>query len=52
MQAFFTGKGKKNVANGNAASGNELEDGNDCCAFVSDGPSLPWLGSGKAKQTG
>ncbi|XP_062857067.1 sodium/potassium/calcium exchanger 4 isoform X2 [Trichomycterus rosablanca] len=26
MQAFFTGKGSKNVANGNAASGNELEE--------------------------
>ncbi|XP_060773846.1 sodium/potassium/calcium exchanger 4 [Neoarius graeffei] len=26
MQTFFTGKGNKNVANGNAASGNELED--------------------------
>ncbi|KAK3541956.1 hypothetical protein QTP86_008157 [Hemibagrus guttatus] len=26
MQNFFTGKGNKNVANGNAASGNELED--------------------------
>ncbi|KAF4082551.1 hypothetical protein AMELA_G00152780 [Ameiurus melas] len=26
MQSFFTGKSKKNVANGNAASGNELED--------------------------
>ncbi|XP_036438087.1 sodium/potassium/calcium exchanger 4 isoform X1 [Colossoma macropomum] len=26
MQTFFMGKGNKNVANGNAASGNELED--------------------------
>ncbi|GAA6102150.1 sodium/potassium/calcium exchanger 4 [Tachysurus ichikawai] len=26
MQTFFTGKGKKNVANGNATSGHELED--------------------------
>ncbi|MCI4389604.1 hypothetical protein PGIGA_G00099950 [Pangasianodon gigas] len=26
MQTFFTGKGNKNVANGNAASANELED--------------------------
>ncbi|XP_053470194.1 sodium/potassium/calcium exchanger 4 [Ictalurus furcatus] len=26
MQNFFTGRSKKNVANGNAASGNELED--------------------------
>lgn len=52
MQTFFTGKGNKNVANGNATSGNELEDGNNCCVSVLDDPSFPLLGSGKAKQTG
>ncbi|TSK58198.1 Sodium/potassium/calcium exchanger 4 [Bagarius yarrelli] len=34
MQTFFTGKSKKNVANGNAASGNELEDIKPSRAFT------------------
>ncbi|XP_060722296.1 sodium/potassium/calcium exchanger 4 isoform X2 [Tachysurus vachellii] len=51
MQTFFTGKGKKNVANGNATSGHELEDGNDCCASVSDDPLFPLLCSVKPSKT-
>ncbi|XP_037393877.1 sodium/potassium/calcium exchanger 4 [Pygocentrus nattereri] len=34
MQTFFMGKGSKNVANGNAASGNELEDVKPSKAFT------------------
>ena len=54
IQRLFTGKGKKkkNVANGNAASGSELEDGNGCYDNVWDDPTLPLLGTGKADQTG
>uniref|UniRef100_A0AAY4DKC7 Sodium/calcium exchanger membrane region domain-containing protein n=1 Tax=Denticeps clupeoides TaxID=299321 RepID=A0AAY4DKC7_9TELE len=52
MQAAFSGKGNKNVANGNAAAGSELEDGNACYDNVWDDPSLPLLGPGKTKQTG
>uniref|UniRef100_A0A8B9LKK6 Solute carrier family 24 member 4 n=1 Tax=Astyanax mexicanus TaxID=7994 RepID=A0A8B9LKK6_ASTMX len=44
---FFMGKGNKNVANGNAASGSELEDGNDYFGYVSDDPSVPLLGTVK-----
>ncbi|KAG9283125.1 sodium/potassium/calcium exchanger 4 isoform X1 [Astyanax mexicanus] len=47
MQNFFMGKGNKNVANGNAASGSELEDGNDYFGYVSDDPSVPLLGTVK-----
>ncbi|KAL6486682.1 hypothetical protein MHYP_G00060740 [Metynnis hypsauchen] len=47
MQAFFMGKGSKNVANGNAASGNELEDGND---YLGDDPTIPLLGSVKPSK--
>ncbi|XP_030627487.1 sodium/potassium/calcium exchanger 4 [Chanos chanos] len=43
MQKFFTRKQDKNVANGNATSGNELEDGNECFDSVLDDPTLPLL---------
>lgn len=52
IQRLFTGKGKKNVANGNAASGSEMEDGNGCYDSIWDDPTLPLLGTGKADQTG
>lgn len=48
MQKFFTRRSDKNVANGNAASGSELEDGNESL----DDPSVPLLCEGKTKQTG
>ncbi|KAI4882593.1 hypothetical protein NFI96_026933 [Prochilodus magdalenae] len=51
MQNFFMGKGSQNVANGNATSGNELEDGNDGFGYVPDDPSLPLLGSVKPTKT-
>lgn len=54
MQRFFMGsKSKKNVANGNAATSNEMEDGNTCFDFVwDDDPSSPLLSAGKVNQTG
>lgn len=48
MQKFFTRRSKQNVANGNAAVGSELEDGNESV----DDPSVPLLCEGKTKQTG
>ncbi|XP_068199443.1 sodium/potassium/calcium exchanger 4 isoform X1 [Antennarius striatus] len=43
MQRFFMGK-SKNVANGNAATSSEMEDGNAIYGFVwNDDPSLPLL---------
>ncbi|XP_041951823.1 sodium/potassium/calcium exchanger 4 [Alosa sapidissima] len=51
IQKLFTGKGSKNVANGNAASGSEMEDGNGCYDNVWDDPTLPLLGTGKVDQT-
>ncbi|XP_036438088.1 sodium/potassium/calcium exchanger 4 isoform X2 [Colossoma macropomum] len=50
MQTFFMGKGNKNVANGNAASGNELEDGNDYLGYAPDDPTVPLLGSVKPNK--
>lgn len=52
LQKFFTRRSDKNVANGNAAAGSELEDGKDRLDCKWDDPSLPLLGPGKAKQTG
>lgn len=47
------GKPKKNVANGNAATSSEMEDGNDCFDYVEDDdPSSPLLSAGKVNQTG
>ncbi|XP_051954125.1 sodium/potassium/calcium exchanger 4-like [Xyrauchen texanus] len=44
MQKFFTRQIVKNVANGNAAAGSELEDGNDSLnSFKWDDPSVPLL---------
>lgn len=46
-------KSKKNVANGNAATSSEMEDGNTCFDFVwDDDPSSPLLSAGKANQMG
>ncbi|KAM8847621.1 sodium/potassium/calcium exchanger 4 isoform 2-T2 [Synchiropus picturatus] len=48
MQRFFTGKSKKNVANGNAAASSEMEDGNSSYDYVwSDDPSWPLLSTVK-----
>ncbi|XP_013877713.1 sodium/potassium/calcium exchanger 4 isoform X2 [Austrofundulus limnaeus] len=49
MQRFFMGsKYKKNVANGNAAISNEMEDGNTCFDYVwDDDPSSPLLSAVK-----
>ncbi len=52
MQKFFTRRGDKNVANGNAAAGSELEDGKDSLDCNWDDLSVPLLGPGKTKQTG
>lgn len=53
MQRFFMGKSNKNVANGNAATSSEMEDGNACFDYVwDDDPSSPLLSSGKVNQTG
>lgn len=52
MQKFFTRQGDKNVANGNAAAGSELEDGKDSLDCNWDDLSVPLLGPGKTKQTG
>ncbi|XP_027896351.1 sodium/potassium/calcium exchanger 4 isoform X4 [Xiphophorus couchianus] len=44
MQRFFMGKSNKNVANGNAATSSEMEDGNACFDYVwDDDPSSPLL---------
>lgn len=52
MQNFFMGK-SKNVANGNATSSSEMEDGNTYYDSVwNDDPSLPLLLAGKVNQTG
>ncbi|XP_057678788.1 sodium/potassium/calcium exchanger 4 isoform X2 [Corythoichthys intestinalis] len=48
MQAFFMGNSKKNVANGNAATSSEMEDGN-ASHYWDDDPSVPLLG--KVKPT-
>ncbi|XP_061610540.1 sodium/potassium/calcium exchanger 4 isoform X1 [Phyllopteryx taeniolatus] len=46
MQAFFMGSSKKNVANGNAATSSEMEDGN-APYYWDDNTSAPLLGSVK-----
>lgn len=47
------GKSNKNVANGNAATSSEMEDGNACFDYVwDDDPSSPLLSPGKVNQTG
>ncbi|XP_037541496.1 sodium/potassium/calcium exchanger 4 [Nematolebias whitei] len=51
MQQFFMGKPKKNVANGNAATSSEMEDGNDCFDYVEDDdPSSPLLSAVKPSK--
>uniref|UniRef100_A0A9J7ZTH5 Solute carrier family 24 member 4 n=1 Tax=Cyprinus carpio carpio TaxID=630221 RepID=A0A9J7ZTH5_CYPCA len=52
LQKFFTRRNDKNVANGNAAAGSELEDGKNSLDCNWDDPSIPLLGPGKTKQTG
>lgn len=52
MQRFFMGKSNKNVANGNAATSSEMEDGNACFDYIWDDPSSPLLSAGKVNQTG
>ncbi|XP_026174468.1 sodium/potassium/calcium exchanger 4 [Mastacembelus armatus] len=51
MQKFFTGKSKKNVANGNAAASSEMEDGNTSYDYVwDDDPSSPLLSAVKPSK--
>ncbi|XP_037100454.1 sodium/potassium/calcium exchanger 4 isoform X1 [Syngnathus acus] len=46
MQAFFMGSSKKNVANGNAATSSEMEDGN-APYYYDDDPMVPLLAAVK-----
>ncbi|XP_050994478.1 sodium/potassium/calcium exchanger 4 isoform X1 [Labeo rohita] len=50
MQKFFTRRSDKNVANGNAAAGNELEDGKDSLDCNWDDLSVPLLGTVKPSK--
>ncbi|XP_038123552.1 sodium/potassium/calcium exchanger 4 isoform X1 [Cyprinodon tularosa] len=51
MQRFFMGKSKKNVANGNAATSSEMEDGNACFDYIwDDDPSSPLLSAVKPSK--
>uniref|UniRef100_A0A8C1X4P1 Solute carrier family 24 member 4b n=1 Tax=Cyprinus carpio TaxID=7962 RepID=A0A8C1X4P1_CYPCA len=50
MQKFFTRQGDKNVANGNAAAGSELEDGKDSLDCNWDDLSVPLLGPVKSSK--
>ncbi|XP_058612843.1 sodium/potassium/calcium exchanger 4 isoform X2 [Onychostoma macrolepis] len=50
MQKFFTRGGNKNVANGNAAAGSELEDGKDSLDCNWDDLSVPLLGPVKSSK--
>lgn len=45
------GSSKKNVANGNAATSSEMEDGN-APYYWDDDPTVPLLATGKVNQTG
>ncbi|RXN32232.1 sodium potassium calcium exchanger 4-like protein [Labeo rohita] len=47
---FFTRRSDKNVANGNAAAGNELEDGKDSLDCNWDDLSVPLLGTVKPSK--
>uniref|UniRef100_A0A9J7X1V9 Solute carrier family 24 member 4 n=1 Tax=Cyprinus carpio carpio TaxID=630221 RepID=A0A9J7X1V9_CYPCA len=50
MQKFFTRQGDKNVANGNAAAGSELENGKDSLDCNWDDLSVPLLGPVKSSK--
>uniref|UniRef100_A0A8C2CET0 Solute carrier family 24 member 4b n=1 Tax=Cyprinus carpio TaxID=7962 RepID=A0A8C2CET0_CYPCA len=50
MQKFFTRQGDKNVANGNAAAGSELEDGKDSLDCNWDDLSVPLMGPVKSSK--
>ncbi|KTG44681.1 hypothetical protein cypCar_00023662 [Cyprinus carpio] len=50
LQKFFTRRNDKNVANGNAAAGSELEDGKNSLDCNWDDPSIPLLGPVKSSK--